>query len=297
MITRKEMGYVNDWPNKIPYPGEEYCVKTLQKLKRCFELYNKKYLNRKYTIQFSNNEEIDFAIEEKNLSHILGVDYKNLMKDIFDWYRENILYVDPYTPISSYALLSQIIESIDSILEYDRSNRACMGLNYYRIGIKCDIFSKLSDLSKFNYGCINFSKDKYDRQFPDKTLYSQSTKFLYTPSDEVISPYFMMGIKPDNNTLEEKFIVETLIACDDPEKFFSGQEVVIPTQILTDDNGILDKKIASPSEKLKLLRIYQSIVNELGIENAINIYGDYYALLMSQREDSHQLILQQQEKK
>ena len=40
MITRKEMEYVNDWPNKIPYPGEEYCVKTLQKLKRCFELYS-----------------------------------------------------------------------------------------------------------------------------------------------------------------------------------------------------------------------------------------------------------------
>ena len=70
MITRKEMGYINDWPNKVPYPGEDYCVKTLDKLKKCFDLYNKKYLNRNYTIQFSNNEEIDFGIEEKNVSHI-----------------------------------------------------------------------------------------------------------------------------------------------------------------------------------------------------------------------------------
>ena len=169
-----------------------------------------------------------------------------------------------------------------------------MGLNYYRIGIKCDIFSKLADLSKFNYGCINFDKATYDSKYPQKPFFSNATKFLYTPSDEVISPYFMMGVKKDNNVLDDRFIVETLIACDDPLKFFDGQEVVIPTQILTDDNGILDKKIASPSEKLRLLRIYQNIVNEFGVAFALNIYGDYYAQLMSQREDSHQLILKQQ---
>ena len=128
------------------------------------------------------------------------------------------------------------------ILDYDRMNSACKGLNYQRIGIKCDIFSKLANLSDFNYGCINFDKNIHDKENPEKPLGSQSSKFLYTPSDEVISPYFMMGIKP-NNYYDGKYIVETLIACDDPRRFFIGQEVVIPTQILTDDNGFLSKNI------------------------------------------------------
>ena len=290
MITRKEMGYVNDWPNRIPYPGEEYCVKTLQKLKKCFELYNKEYLNRKYTIQFSNNEEIDFEIEDRNLAHILGIDYKNLMKDIFMGYRDRILDISPDDQVSSYMLLEKIIESIDIILEYDREKKSCMGLNYYRIGIKCDIFSKLSELSNFNYGCINFNREIYDRENAQRAFMSQSSKLLYTPSDEVISPFFMMGLKQDQYAEDSKYIVETLIACDDPKRFFVNQEVVIPTQILTDNNGILDKKNASPTEKIKLLREYQSIIKEYGIPNCLNIYGDYYSMLMSLR-DENQLVL------
>ena len=38
MITKKEMGYVNDWPNRISYPGDDYCAQTLEKLKKCFKL-------------------------------------------------------------------------------------------------------------------------------------------------------------------------------------------------------------------------------------------------------------------
>jgi len=235
MITKKEMGYVNDWPNRIPYPGDDYCAQTLEKLKKCFELYNDEYLNRRYTIQFSNNEEVDFAIEDKNLAHILGVDYKNLMKDIFMNYRKNILDIDYTQQVSSYMLLCKVIDNIENILDYDKKYSACKGLNYYRIGIKCDIFSKLTNLSDFNYGCINFNKDIYNRENTNRTLASQSSKFLYTPSDEVISPYFMMGIRPDNN--DSKYIAEILLACSNPKSFFVSQEVIIPTQILTDDNG------------------------------------------------------------
>ena len=289
MITRKEMGYVNSWPNRIPYPGEEYSVKIMEKLKKCYDLFNKKYLNRRYTIQFSNNEEIDFEILDKNLAHILGVDYKNLMKEMFDGYREEVLRIDPYEQIGSYGLLSAVIDSANDILEYDREKRACAGLNYYRIGIKCDIFSKLADLSNFHYGCINFDKGIYDEKNPEKPFSSQSNKFLYTPSDETISPYFMMGLKKDDRN-EEQHIVETLIACDDPYRFFVGQEVVIPTQILTDDEGILDKKTATSAEKIRLLREYQNIVNMYQIPNNINIYGDYFSMLMGQKNEEEKTL-------
>ncbi len=285
MITKKEMGYINMWPNKIPYPGEDYCYRVLMKLKKCFELYNEKYLNRKYTIQFSNNEEVDFEIMAKNVAHILGIDYKNMLKDIFSGYRENILDFNSYEQLSSYMLLERIIENMDKVLDYDHDKQACMAINYYRVGIKCNIFSKLADLSNFNYGCINFDKRIFDVENPDVSFSPQSTKFLYTPSDEVISPYFMMGIKKDEHDLEEKYIIETLMAADNPIKFFSGQEVIIPTQILTDNNGILDKKNATSEEKIKLLREYQNIVNEYNIKNRLNIYGDYYSMLMSSKDE------------
>ena len=284
MITKKELSYINTWPNKTPYPGADYCVKVLEKLVKCFELYNKKYLNRSYTIQFSNNEEINFEILEKNLCHMLGVDYKNINKEIFDFYREKVLGLEPFNAFSSYELLSTIIDRAEDVLNFDRNSLSCFAINYYRVGIKCDIFSKLADLSKFNYGCINFDKDIFTKENPYEVFSPTSTKLLYAPSDEVVTPYFMMGLKNDNNTDEEKYIVETLIASENAKKFFAGQEVVIPTQILTDDNGILDKNLASPEEKIKLLREYENIVNAYGIQNGINIYGDYFSMLMSQRE-------------
>ena len=84
------MGYVTSKSINAPFPGEEYCQIILNKLKKCYELYNANYLNKKYTIQFSNNEEVDLAIQEKNISHLLGIDYKNLIDDFYIWYRSNI---------------------------------------------------------------------------------------------------------------------------------------------------------------------------------------------------------------
>lgn len=288
MITKKELSYINTWPNKTPYPGTDYSIKILEKLAKCFDLYNQKYLNKSYTIQFSNNEEIDFEIFAKNLCHMLGVDFKNIMKEYYNTFRKNVLGIDEYATISSYDLLSLIIKKANDILNYDRDHQSCSALNYYKIGIKCDIFSKLADLSKFNYGCINFDKEIFNRENPTYNFTPMSTKFLFTPSDEVVTPYFMMGLKQDE---ELKYIVETLIASENPKMFFAGQEVVIPTQILTDDNGILDKNLATSEEKIKLLREYQNIVNAYGITNGINIYGDYFSMLMSQRENENSLTL------
>lgn len=281
MITKKEMGYINSWASRVPYPGEEYCEMIFTKLQKCFELYNKKYLNRKYTIQFSNNEEVDFGILEKNVAHLLGIDYKSITRESLDYYRRSILKINE-DYLTSYILLQKILENKDNILDFDSNHHSCEAINYYRVGIKCDIFSKLADLSNFHYGCINFDKDIYNKYNPTIAFTPQSTKLLYTSSDEVISPYFMMGLKKDDSS-EEQFIVETLMAVDDPTRFFTHQEVVIPTQILTDDNGILDKKKASASEKIRLIREYQNIVNAYNINNQLNIFGDYFSCLMSQK--------------
>ena len=74
-----------------------------------------------------------------------------------------------------------------------------------------------------------------------------------------------------------------------PKHFFTNQEIVIPTQILTDSGDKLNKKIASPNEKLALLNTYKAIISQYQIPNRMNIYGDYEAML-SEIENSKRFI-------
>lgn len=284
MITRKELNYVNDWAKKVPFPGISYCEQTMEKLKRSFKLYQSEYLDVKHTISFSNNEEIEFEILQKNICHMLGIDFKNLSSEYFRNFRKSILNYDPDSTISSYDLLQLIIENLEKVIEYDSTNLH-RAINYYKIGIKCDIFNKMANLTDFNFGCINFSKEEYDTRYPGNSFSSRSTKFLYAPSDEIISPYFMMGIKVDDvaeDIEKSSYIVETLMAPESFKSMFDGQEVIIPTQILTDKNGILDKIEAPASAKIKLLKDYQSIINEYSLNSNLNIYSDYLSMLLTE---------------
>ena len=216
MITKKELGYVNLWANRVPYPGINYCEEVMDKVVRCFELYNQKYRNVKYNISFSNNEEIELEILPKNICHMLGIDYSNITGEFFSKLRQNVLNIDGN--VSSYDLITRIIENKDMVLEHDANNKVRF-LNYYKVSIKCDIFNKLVDLSHFNYGCINFDKNKLYKLYPENRLSSRAVKFLYTPSDETISPYFLMGLKTDGdfnqydleNYSEPLYIVETML--------------------------------------------------------------------------------------
>lgn len=279
MISKKELSYVNAWPNRTPYPGDEYASEVLEQLKECLELFEQEYLNQVYNVSFTNNEEIEFQILDKNLCHILGVDYKNLSGDYFDDYRESVLNIKPGMIFGSYDLLNIIVSNLEKVFKYDAINKANKAINYYRVAVKCAIFKKLADLSAFNYGCINFNKAVYNELYPNLPFGSNSTRLLYTDSDEIISPLFMMGLKQPENS--ELYIVETLFSPEQAERFFNKQEVIIPTQIITDNNGILEKKLATPSEKIKLLKSYQSLIIANKFPNMINIYGDYYSMLIS----------------
>lgn len=288
MISKKELSYVNAWPNRTPYPGDEYASEVLGQLKECLELFEQEYLNQVYNVSFTNNEEIEFQILDKNLCHILGVDYKNLSGDYFDDYRESVLNIKPGMVFGSYDLLNIIVSNLEKVFKYDAINKANKAINYYRVAVKCAIFKKLADLSAFNYGCINFNKAVYNELYPNLPFGSNSTRLLYTDSNEIISPLFMMGLKqPENSDL---YIVETLFSPEQAERFFNKQEVIIPTQIITDNNGILEKKLATPSEKIKLLKSYQSLIIANKFSNMINIYGDYYSMLMSQEKDEQKKL-------
>lgn len=280
MITQNELQYVNNWPIHCPYPGKEYARQSAERLIASFEEFKKYYLNKKYSIILSNGEQLDFEIKDKNLCHLLGVDYKNLTGDYFESFRRDILNVED--SISSYDLLRIIIEKIDEILDYDEIENGKV-LNYYRLMIKNAIFQKLSDFSSFNFGVVNFDKNICNRQ-----VGFNSTKLLYVQSNEAICPYFMMGILKDSqyhNKLNDyetiPYVGETLFAPYKPEDYFKEQEVVIPTQIEINDKIHLTKKIATPEEKIALLNQYKLLITRFGLANKLNVLGDYETILAS----------------
>lgn len=276
MITNKELGYVSSWASRAPYPGIDYATKAAENLKMAFDNYNKFYSGKEYDIVLSNGEELLFEILNMNLCHMLGIDYKNLSGEYFDSFRQLIL---PEYQNGSYNMLKSIIDNIDNVLKYDYDNGGKI-LNYYRIMIKCAIFDKLSDFSKFNFGIINFDKDKYFKS-SGNNYSGRSSKLLYVQSNEAVVPYFMMGILPSTeDTNLTKYAVETLIAPTNTKDFFNGQEVTIPTQILVNTDTSMDRFEATSEEKIALLNQYKSIISNYGLKNNINIQSDYEAMLV-----------------
>lgn len=272
MITSKELKYVNNWANKVPMPGVEYSKSVLEEIKKCYELYNKKYKDKEYSMIFSNSEEIDFEILSKNLCHMLGIDFGNIRGEYFDDYRKQVFNTESID-FSSYDLLEMILENADKVAEFDNDiNNRAKAINYYKSAVKCAIFSKLVDFEKFNFGVINYvGKNvniEYDKQ-----------KIFFMPSNEALVPYFMMTIALENDGNSDKHVVKSLFAPQEPVSFFDNQEALIPTQILISDNDNMKKITATAEEKINLLTMYNNIVNKYNIPNKINIYGDYASTL------------------
>lgn len=271
MITSKELRYVNLWANKVPMPGVEYSIRVLKEIEACYKLYNDKCRDKEYSIIFSNSDEVDFEIKNKNLCHLLGIDYKNIKGPYFDDYRKEAF--NGQSDMSSYELIELIIKNMDTValLDNDKDNKA-KAINYYKSSIKCAIFNKLCNFDKINFGAINFNGDKTDFDY-DKQ------KILFIPSNEAVVPYFMMIIREDAADYNGKYIAASLMAPENPLDYFENQEVIIPTQILVSDNSNLSKVVATPEDKIRLLTMYSDIINKYRIPNNINIYGDYLSIL------------------
>ncbi len=276
MITQKEMQYIDLWAQKIPMPGIDYSNLVMKNMKDCYDKFKEKYMNKEYTFIFSNGEEINFVILNINLCHLLGIDYNNIKGEYFDWYRKDVLHMTS-SDFSSFDLLEAIFEYSDKVIELDNSsNNKAKLINYYKSQIKCNIFNKLSDFEKFNFLAINYDPNdgKYDYE---------NQKVLFIPSNEILYPYFMMGLKLDTITLERegfrRFVPSTLFAMQECKKFFDDQEAMFPTKIFVSDDFKLNAYTASAEDKIRLLTMYKAIISKYGIINRLNISGDYEAML------------------
>lgn len=259
MISKRELKYVDEWARMVPMPGYNYSIEILKEIKEAYELYNKIYKDKEYSMIFSNSEEIDFEIQTKNLCHMLGIDNKNINNDYCKDYRKEVFGSEEILP--SYEFLIAVIENMEkiAILDNDASNNIKV-MNYYKSAVKCQIFKKISDFNKFNFGVINYNDQKY----------------FFVPSNESLTPYFIIGIKKDDDS---KYFVNTLLAPINPKEYFENNEVMIPTQIIISDESKLNKILATPEEKLNLLTMYSNIINMYGLKNNMNIMGDYESVL------------------
>lgn len=275
MITSKELDYVNTWARKIPMPGVEYSINTLEELKRCIDLYATQYQGKEYEIIFSDNNEVRFKIDEKNLCHLLGIDYQGIRDSVNSTVRTEILGISEES-FSSFELLNQIATRATEIAESDNDMRYNYKLlNYYKIRIKCEIFKKFTDFSRFNFAALA-KENQID---------------LFIPSNEAVCPYFSLGLCQDDNWGNEPYyFAKTSIAVKDVNRFFTQGEVVLPTQILNYNGDVFSKIQATPEEKLRLIDMYKSLIFQYGIENKLNIFGDYEALLAASMDVSPERI-------
>ena len=186
--------------------------------------------------------------------------------------------------MSSYQVLEFIIDRLEDIIKHDRENSEKY-LNYFKVMIKSTIFKSFSDFSLFDFGVSNFNKDNYDEKKYGR-FNSNATTLLFTRSNELITPYYVMGLRTDG--FNPGYIVETMYATDNIDRFISGQELVIPTQILMTDqeSSELTKLTATSKEKIEIIKMYQNILAQYRISANINIMADYESMLI---EDSSRL--------
>ena len=275
MISKKELQYVGDYARRVPYPGDDYARSVIEKLSKSMDIFKQKYDGKKYSLILSNGEEFSFEIQGKNLAHLLGVDYKGLTSEYMKPVLENVLGFDINEQLNSYAVLSRIIENGDEVIKNDKdgSNKI---LNYYKLMVKTSCFDKLSDFNDFNFGCINFEKEHFEN-VSGKDFLPSSTKFIFSQNDEALIPYCMMGLKQDNYS--DNMIPETFMAPINFSDYLVNQELLLPIQMLINDDQNLSKIIATPEEKIRILNLYKSLIQIYNTNSYINIFNDYETVL------------------
>lgn len=281
MISRKELEYVNQSAVAVPFPGRNYASDAIDLLIKSYEIYKKNYQGKIYNFIFSDGEEINFQMLEKNIAHLFGINCKNLFSDAMQSTTSSVLDFRAYQTGGADELLKRIINRAEDVIKNDSNPSNYRLLNYYRILIKCSAFTKLSTFENFNFGCLDFDKSRYEQQ-TNTPFGPNSSKFFFVPSDEAVIPYFMMGIKKDS--LADFYIPETIFAPNNFAQMIDCQTFVLPIQILINDNFNFTKINATPKEKIELLNLYKSIIGTYQTQTFIEIFNDYESMLRQSKE-------------
>lgn len=261
-MRKDEVRYIDSFTRRVPYPGREYGEEVLDILEDCYNTYK----NKNYKIEFSNNKTIDLYIWAKNICHLLGIDYKNLSGEYFEQFRKK--YLGLKGKYNSVDLIDSIIENRDKILTFDYNRGNMCPINYYKVEAKCLAYKAFSDLTKFDYGCIDFNNSKYNSR-EERKFTGDEAKYLYSKGDEVF-PFYILGMRKCNNRDNApagSYFVDTFLAAHTPKSFFDNQEIVLPFEVTS--NG--KKSEITREELIKLLTDYKNLIEEYNIPNRMII--------------------------
>lgn len=280
MISMKELEYVDQYARNVPFPGKEYAREAMSMLLNAYKTYNENYRNKSYSFIFSNGEEINFRIFEKNLAHLFGIDYRNLTSEYMKYSVYNVLKYEAGVSGGADELLRRIVKKVDDVIENDSHPSNFHILNYYRVLIKCTAFTKLTKFENFNFGCINFDQEVHRSMYENPL--GSSSKYFFVPSNEPVAPYSAMGILPNNET--SLYVPETIRVESNFAHMVHNQTFIVPIQILINDNYKLTKLVATPEEKIKTLELYKSIISSYETNTFVDIYRDYEGVLRELNE-------------
>ena len=281
MISRRELAYVDKPLGSVPYPGDAYAYKVMSELKEAYDLFKEKYDGKSYNIMLSDKQELQFAILNKNLCHILGIAAKNIC-NYGEPTAQKVLGIDYPSATSTYELLGKIIERMDDVIDNDSRDNTYKLINYYKVMIKTAIFKKMTGFNDFDFGVINFNKENHPDYVSEDT-FAKSTKYIVMPSDEILIPYFLVGFLQNNGG--NIYVPETAIAPEDYYKYFINQELVLPVQIPIEDEKDFTKLEATDQDKIKILQRYKTIISEYNTNSSINIFNDYESMLHEQARE------------
>ncbi len=256
-MKKEDTKYIDLWAKKVPYPGIEYCSSVLDKLEECYNLFRSK----KYTIELSDDEVISIYIWSRNIRHLLGIDARNINGENFETFRKKILGLKG--KYDSVDLVDAIVENKEKVLNYDEIRNRSYALNYYRIDATCEAYKNLSNLTKFDYGCItpNSQKSELTGKF-QKGKY----KFLYKESDSDAFSHYFLAIQKYNDRNNEYF-ADTYLSYGNSKPFFTNQDITLPYRVSTNINSYNITK----EQMLELLIKYKELVEKYNIESKMKI--------------------------
>jgi hypothetical protein len=217
MLSNQELKYFVKKKN-FPYPGEDYCKKTFEEVKRAVELYKEEFYGRVYQVTLSDDSSFTFMFWEKSLAHILGINYETMVALGVD----KVLYGDN-RKVTTFEFLNDLVNDIDNIVEYTKNNDK---INFYKIKVKTHIFNKFIGLHNLEFGCLNFNRDKAALNGISTQIRSDKILFIESVEDRI--QFYMLGIA--ERKAGDRY-TETLLAFEQPYRLMAKQEILMPVKI------------------------------------------------------------------
>ena len=255
MIKKEELQFTKNNGMYVPFPGVDYAYDAINRLSYALAVFKKNYENKEFNVLLSNGEDLVFKIEDKNLAHLFGIDYRRIVAN--KEFLCDILEFDEKEAINSYTLINRIIDNADKVIEHDEQGINLI-LNYYNIMIRTTLFIKMPTFDKFRFGVINFNRYKYENCF-EKKFYPKSNKFLLIPTDEELVQFCLIGLNRYNNS--NALYPETFMLPSNFQNYLYKQELLMPEEILIHDVYDYERINATNENKRNILNLYKSLIS------------------------------------